>query len=102
MWYSPRANQLINLTDTVDMVSGWEEYIVVDMCEKMMLKEESFESATGFAQIKAALIKRVEDEAENRNVGEPQTVSDNKMKNFSWTDGQSGGGDGGFGGGGSY
>src|SRR5271165_3188869 len=41
MWYVPRLTQLVNLTDTVDGVSGWTEYIIVDAAIKMMQKEES-------------------------------------------------------------
>lgn len=82
--YSPRPNQLINSTDLVDGVSGWEEYIVVDMCIKMLAKEESDVSIFG-AQ-KQALLKRIEEAAENRNVGEPETVSDSKLRNFAWSD----------------
>lgn len=93
IWYSPRPNQLINDTDTLDMVSGWEEYIVVDTCIKMMVKEESDVSA--FAAQKMALIKRIEEAAENRDVGEPERVSDSKRRNFAWDEPGDGSGFGG-------
>ncbi len=99
IWYSPKPNQLIYSTDTVDMIAGWEEYIVCDMCVKMLVKEESFEQAQAFEIQKQALLKRITDEAQNRNVGEPQTVTDSRIRNFAWTDGACGDG-GGFGGGG--
>lgn len=92
--YSPRPNQLLNDTDTVDAISGWEDYIVVDACIKALIKEESDPSA--FMMQKQALIKRIEEAAENRNVGEPETVSDSKMRNFAWTDDSSWGGGGGW------
>lgn len=82
--YSPRPNQLINDTDTVDAISGWEEYIVVDACIKALVKEESDPSV--FLLQKQALLKRIEEAAENRNVGEPETVSDSKLRNFAWSD----------------
>ena len=88
--YSPRPNQLINDTDTVDMTSGWEEYIVVDSCIKALAKEES--DPRVFVLQKEALMKRIEEAAENRNVGEPQTVSDSKMRNFAWSDDNAWGG----------
>lgn len=88
--YSPRPNQLINDTDLINGVSGWEEYIVVDACAKALIKEES--DATPFAIQKQALLKRIEEAAENRNVGEPQTVSDSKLRNFAWSDDTWGGG----------
>lgn len=95
IWYSPRPNQLINDTDTLDCVSGWEEYIIADICIKALAKEES--DASVFIGQKQALLKRIEEAAENRDVGEPETVSDSKMRNFAWSDdgmfgGNSGGG----------
>lgn len=96
IWYAPRPNQLIYDTDTIDGISGWEEYIIVDACCKAMVKEESLETALGFNQQKQALLKRIEEVAENRNIAEPQTVSDSKTRNFAWTDssGEFGGGSG--------
>lgn len=82
--YSPRPNQLITDTDRVDAISGWEEYIVVDACIKALAKEES--DTTVFMLQKQALLKRIEEAAENRNVGEPETVSDSKLRNFAWSD----------------
>lgn len=91
IWYIPRPNQLINDTDTVDAVAGWEEYIVADVCIKMLAKEES--DVTIFALQKAALLKRINEEAENRNVADSETVSDTKQRNFGWN-----GDDGNYGG----
>lgn len=96
IWYVPRPNQLINLTDLIDGVAGWEEYIVVDMCIKMLTKEESDPSI--FAMQKAELEKRLLEMSKNRNLGEPQTVSDSKYRNFAWGDGDWGNGSGMYGG----
>lgn len=95
IWYSPRPNQLINDTDTLDMVSGWEEYIVIDACLKAMIKEES--DISGFAAQKQVVVKRIEEAAENRDVGEPETVSDSKRRNLAWDDGGDSNGFGGWG-----
>lgn len=84
IWYAPRPNQLINDTDTLDMVSGWEEYIIADICIKAMAKEES--DVTVFAAQKGALLQRITEVGENRDIGEPETVSDSKLRNFSWSD----------------
>lgn len=96
IWYSPKPDQLVSDIQTVDAISGWEEYVISDVCVKAMVKEESFESAQAFAIQKQALLKRIEEAAENRNVGEPQVVSDSRLRNFAWSD------DGGWMGGGSY
>jgi hypothetical protein len=85
IWYSPRPNQLIFDTDTVDAISGYEEYIVADVCIKALAKTE--EDVTVFAAQKQMLMKRIEEAAENRNVGEPQIVSDSRRRNFAWSDG---------------
>lgn len=82
--YSPRPNQLINDTDLVNGVSGWEEYIVTDACIKALAKEESDPQI--FLIQKAALLQRIIEAAENRNVGEPEKVSDSKLRNFAWSD----------------
>ena len=96
IWYVPRPNQLINNTDTIDGVAGWEEYIVADMCIKMLAKEESDVSV--FAAQKMEMNKRLDEMAKNRNLGEPQTVSDSKYRNFAWGDGDWGNGSGMYGG----
>lgn len=85
IWYSPRPNQLINSTDTVDAISGWEEYIIADVCIKALAKTE--EDVSVFAIQKAALLQRIIEAAENRNVGEPERVSDARIRNFAWADG---------------
>jgi hypothetical protein len=92
LWYSPRPNQLIKDTDTVDAISGWEEYIVADCCIKAMTKTE--EDPQIFMAQKQGLLKRIEEAAENRNVGEAPRVSDSRRRNFAWSDdyGERGGG----------
>jgi hypothetical protein len=92
IWYVPRPNQLINDTDTVDAIAGWEEYIVADVCIKMLAKEESDVSI--FAAQKAAMLVRVEEAAEDRNLADPEVISDSKQRNFGWTNSN----DGNFGG----
>jgi len=90
IWYVPRPNQLINDTDVVDAVAGWEEYIVTDVCIKMLAKEESDISI--YAAQKMALLKRIEEAAEDRNIADPETVSDSKQRNFGWSNGSETGG----------
>ncbi len=94
IWYAPRPNQLILDTDTVDAISGYEEYIVADVCIKTLAKTE--EDVSIFLAQKQALLKRVEEAAENRNIGEPQTVSDSRTRNFAWSDDTGGYGPGGM------
>jgi len=92
MWYVPRPSQLINQTDLIDGISGWEEYIVCDVCIKMLGKEESDVSI--FESYIMAEDKRLDEMSKNRNLGEPMTVTDSKTVNFSWGSGDDGWGNG--------
>lgn len=80
IWYVPRASEKTLATDVIDGVNGWEEYIVVDAAIKCMQKEESDVSVL-MAQ-KAALQKRIEDMAQNRDAGSSQRVTDVTMNEF--------------------
>lgn len=95
MWYAPRPATLMADTDVFDGISGWEEYVIVRSAIKACIKEET--DCSDLKQELKDLEDRIEAIAENRNVGEPQTVSDSKMRNFGWSsdDGQYGGSGGG-------
>lgn len=84
IWYAPRQSQLINDTQIIDGINGYEEYVVVDCCIKALTKRE--EDPTIFGLQKQALLTRIDAAAGNRNIGEPQCVSDSKVRNFAWTD----------------
>lgn len=94
IWYIPRQAELINDGSIVDGVSGWQEYIIVDACIKAWNKQESDPSV--FMAQKAALLKRIEEAAENRDVGEAEHVSDSKSLNYGWGSGSDGNGPGGM------
>lgn len=74
LWYIPRLSKLLKDTDIADGVSGWTEYIAVDAALKALAKEES--DVGVLAAQKVALIARIESAAENRDAGQPDTVSD--------------------------
>jgi hypothetical protein len=74
VWYVPKLTTLSADGDTVDGISGWTEYIIVDACIKALAKQES--DVTVFALQKAELIKRIENAAENRDAGNPATVGE--------------------------
>ncbi len=73
VWYVPRLPWLLKDTDIVDGVSGWTEYVVVDAAIKALKKEESDTSELMLE--KAALLKRIEDSAMNRDIGQPDFIS---------------------------
>ena len=81
IWYIPRLVELLQDTDMVDGVSGWTEYIITDAAIKALQKEESDVSV--LAAQKMALIKRIEESAMNRDVGQPDTITDIR-RNGAW------------------
>lgn len=89
IWYVPRLPQLLMDSDiTSSSISGWIEYVIVDVAIKAMQKEESDVSIL-MAQ-KMALKQRIEETAANRDPGRPDTISDTRGASF-W------GGSGGYG-----
>lgn len=82
VWYAPAFTPLVNPTDTFDGINGYEEYVVTDAAIKAMQKEESDTSV--LERQKMALIKRIEEAAENRDVGSPSTITDVNWSNFGW------------------
>lgn len=76
LWYVPRLTTLLQDTDIADGVSGWIEYVAVDAAIKALQKEES--DVTVLAAQKMMLIDRIEAAAENRDAGEPETISDTR------------------------
>lgn len=82
LWYVPKLTQPIADTDILSGVSGWTEYVIVDAAIKGMVKEESDPSAL-MAQ-KMALLKRIEDSANNRDEGQAETISDVRSNSDSW------------------
>lgn len=79
IWYVPVMTMLLQDTDMLSFsISGWSEYVIVDAAMKSLLKEESFESADRLMQRKQMLLERIETTAANRDVGQPNTVSDTR------------------------
>lgn len=96
IWYIPRMTQLLQDTDILDGVNGWDEYVAVDVAIKALLKEES--DAAPLMAVKQQLLDRIEASAMNRDAGMPDTISDtrswsNRMGGYGWPggDGPAGG-----------
>lgn len=92
LWYVPRLTTLSGENDTMDGISGWTEYVIVDAAIKAKNKEESDVSV--LMARKMGLIQRIEAAAENRDAANPMTVSDNQSNDFFWSGGQGGSGAG--------
>lgn len=79
IWYVPVMTMLLQDTDMLSFsISGWSEYVIVDAAIKALMKEESFDHANALKMDKAALLERIEVTAANRDVGQPNTISDTK------------------------
>lgn len=77
MWYIPKMTMLLKDTDiTTSGVSGWIEYVIVDAAIKALQKEES--DTTVLMMRKEALKRRIEAAANNRDQGQPDTISDTR------------------------
>lgn len=102
--YVPIMTQLLKDTDMLTFsISGWSEWIINDAAKKAMVKEESLEKWQALTADNDRIELRIETIAANRDVGQPNTVSNvrNTMGDPGFSDWGGGYGGGGFGGGGS-
>lgn len=94
LWYIPRLKELLADTDTTDTgISGWMEYVIVKAAFLALTKEES--DTTSLVLQLAALQKRIEETASNRDAGMPDKISNSRT---GWGNGWSGGSNGSMGG----
>lgn len=79
LWYVPISPQLLLDTDMMPFsYSGWHEYIVVDVASKALAKQQLFDQSQELLNRKAALELRIETEAANRDVGQPNTATNSR------------------------
>lgn len=74
LWYTPTAPVLSVDTDTLADLNAYSEYVITDAAIKYLQKEESDVSVL-MAQ-KAELKRRIEIMSNNRDEGQPESVSD--------------------------
>lgn len=106
--YVPTLPPLVQDTDTIDSfwltVNGWDEYIILDVAAKALIKEESLDTAQMLLQQKMDLRARILNEAKPRDISQPQAIVDMARVRNPWngwgTGGPGWGGD--FGGGGNW
>ena len=80
LWYVPKFASLVDPSDELNVIGGWEEYVIVDAAIKCLQKEES--DPTILLAQKQALFNRIEVAAANRDVGASETVVD--VHNWDW------------------
>lgn len=73
--YTPTPPRLSNDSDTVDDIANWSDWVVYDVIIKLVGgKEES--DASQFERLLAKLNDRIEQMANTRDVGEPDSIRD--------------------------
>lgn len=82
IWYVPRPKILMADTDIIDGISGYEEFVIIDAARKARQKQES--DTTELTNECLFYKQRIAEAAANRNVSEPQTISDSRVRNFAW------------------
>lgn len=103
LWYVPIAKQLLQDTDMLPYsYSGWHEYVVLDVAAKSLAKQQKFDQAAELMNRKDAMMVRIETEAANRDVGQPNTATNSRMMLSDPNFGGGMGNGGGWGMGGGY
>lgn len=74
--YVPAPPKLVAGTDAFDGVAGWEEYAVLDAAIKLLVKEGDTEMIGTLEGRKAAIMRRIEALAAQRDAGAPERVQD--------------------------
>lgn len=81
LWYVPVMLQMLQDTDMLSFsISGWSEVVIVDAAIKALMKEESFDQAGALINERTELLARIETTAANRDVGQPNTVSNTRAR----------------------
>ena len=75
LWYVPRLKELLQDNDLTNIgISGWLQYVIVRAAKYALDKEES--DTSKLDQELAYLKLRIEETAQNRDDGQPDTISD--------------------------
>jgi hypothetical protein len=78
MWYAPKLKGLLADTDLTTLgFSGWLRYVIVRASKYALDKEEGSDTSKQDTEI-AFLKTRIEQMSQNRDIGEPDTISDTR------------------------
>lgn len=105
LWYVPIRTRMLQDIDMLPFsFTSWSEYVINDAATKAMIKEESLEKWNALRAANDLIRERIETTAANRDVGQPNTVSNvrGSMGDPGFAGSSGGFGGGGFGGGGSW
>jgi hypothetical protein len=82
LWYFPRLTTLLQDTDVMDGISGWDQYVIIRAAKYALDKEES-DTAKLDAEI-LYLKQRIEGAAQGRDAGQPDTISNVRTNAERW------------------
>lgn len=82
VWYVPEFTPFVAGSDSFNFGNGWEEYVAVDVAIKAMAKEEA--DTSELKMRKQALILRVQQAAQNRDMGANATIQDVNRDTWRW------------------
>jgi hypothetical protein len=74
LWYTPLAVKLVADSDVLADLNQYSDFVIYDAAVKMLIKEESDPTVLIMEREKCA--KRIQEMAQNRDIGEPESVSD--------------------------
>lgn len=84
VYYAPKMAELSETVDLSDTIpEGWAEYVIVDVCIKLLTKAARLEELGPYVLQKNDLKVRIEKMAEFRDWGSPERVKDTSKIN-SW------------------
>lgn len=79
LWYVPMLTQMLKDTDMMPFsISGWSELVIIDAGIKALIKEESYDQAQKLIDERSNIIERIETTAPNRDVGQPNVISNTR------------------------
>jgi hypothetical protein len=74
LWYIPVATKLTTDTDVLDDINQYSDFVIISAAMKMLNKEESDVSV--LMSERNRLIRKIEESSQNRDVSEPEAISD--------------------------
>lgn len=74
--YVPTAPQFGDPNDTLDCVNGWEEWIVLDIAQKFLLKDGQLDALGAIANMQEKQRIRIVSAVPNRDMGAAEIVHD--------------------------
>lgn len=76
LWYTPTSPILTTDTQLIDGINGYEDLIIAEVGVKIMIKSE--QDPGPFIGAKKSAMRRIQEEAPNRDLGKPAKVTDSR------------------------